>query len=161
MVRARIPEGWTPSAAHARAAVRAEDKLEDFYARVAAREGVELGLAREHAQSCCRALAEAFGDESRRHLVTRLSDDMAQLFDLPQEGEHHEVGAHHAGQQRSTLSEGNPRSRNPISGAEPKSAQQESVARSENPHAETKLSSSHGTTQEREDETLAKGQPKP
>lgn len=37
--------------------------------------------------------------------------------------------------------------------------QSESVAKSENPHADTKLSSSHGLTQEREHDTLAEGRP--
>jgi hypothetical protein len=34
-----------------------------------------------------------------------------------------------------------------------------SVAANDNPHGETKLSSSRGTTQEREHETLAEGHP--
>jgi uncharacterized protein (DUF2267 family) len=159
-----LPAAWPLEATLGRAAVRTEDKLEDFYARVAAREGAELGLAREHAQCCCRALAEAFGDETRRHLTSRLSDDLAQLFELPEGHEpSSDAGGHHrARRERSTLSEGRPSSRHPISGAvPPPRAQQDSVTRSDNPHADTKLSSSRGTTQEREDETLAKGQTKP
>lgn len=37
--------------------------------------------------------------------------------------------------------------------------QSQSVVKSDNPHGNTKLSSSRGSTQEREHETLAEGQP--
>jgi hypothetical protein len=37
--------------------------------------------------------------------------------------------------------------------------QSESVVKNDNPHGDTKLSSAHGTTQEREHETLAEGRP--
>lgn len=140
----------------------AQDKLEDFYERVAVREGIDLGFAREHAQSCCRALAEGFDEDVRQRLTNRLPDELARLFDLSAE-EHERRGAwiHRAHGERTTLSEGRPVSHTPISEASPRDAQQESVSRSENPHADTKISSSPGTTQERERETLSRGRPKP
>jgi uncharacterized protein (DUF2267 family) len=145
-----------------RAAAPAQDKLEDFYDRVAVREGIDLGFAREHAQSCCRALAEGFEEDARHRLTNRLPDELARLFDLSAE-EHERRGAwiHRARRERSTLSEGRPASHTPISEATPHDAQQDSVTRSDNPHGDTKLSSSPGTTQERERETLARGRPKP
>lgn len=57
------------------------------------------------------------------------------------------------------LSEARPGSRHPVSEAAPKDAQQHSVAE-DNPHGDTKLSSTDGLTQEREHETLAEGEPK-
>jgi len=54
------------------------------------------------------------------------------------------------------LSEAAPGSTHPLHSARPAAAHQESV-QSSNPHGDTKLSSAHGTTQEREHETLAEG----
>lgn len=56
-----------------------------------------------------------------------------------------------------TLADGKPGSRHPLSEANPSHGQSHSVAESANPHADTKLSSSKGTTQEREKEDLAEG----
>jgi hypothetical protein len=61
---------------------------------------------------------------------------------------HHDA-THH------TLAEASASSSRPLYAAQPQRAQSESVARSDNPHGETKLSSARGLTQEREDETLA------
>lgn len=58
---------------------------------------------------------------------------------------------------KNTLASGKPGSKHPLSGAKPDRAQSNSVARSRNPHEETKLSSTKGTTQEREKEDLAEG----
>jgi hypothetical protein len=58
-----------------------------------------------------------------------------------------------------TLATGRPGSQHPVSEAHPETAQERSVVNAENPHAETKLSSSRGTTQERRAETLATGAP--
>ena len=46
-----------------------------------------------------------------------------------------------------------------MSEARPETAHAESVARSDDPHADTRLSSSQGMTQERRGETLAEGRP--
>ena len=156
---AMLPLVWV---GYTRRGPAAQDRLEDFYDRVAVREGIDLGFAREHAQSCCRVLAEAFDDDTRQRLTNRLPDELARLFDLSaEEHEVHGVWIHRARGERTTLSEGRPVSHTPISEAGPQDAQQESVSRSENPHGETKLSSSRGTTQERERETLSRGRPKP
>jgi uncharacterized protein (DUF2267 family) len=58
---------------------------------------------------------------------------------------------------RRTLADGEPGGTRPLYRARPDSAHSESVARSDNPHAETKLSSARGLTQEREQRTLAEG----
>jgi hypothetical protein len=62
---------------------------------------------------------------------------------------------------RRTLSEGKPGSRHPLSEARLDRAQSNSVARADEPHADTKLSSARGLTQERLHETLAVGRPGP
>jgi uncharacterized protein (DUF2267 family) len=142
-----LPQGWVPSLARDHAPVQVQDALADFYARVAAREGIELGFAREHAQSCCRALAEMLDEDTLQRISRAVSDDVAKLFErreLP------------AAQGAVTSAP-----RKPSGGASVRHAQQESVARSRNPHADTKLSSSRGTTQEREGQTLARSRRRP
>ena len=57
----------------------------------------------------------------------------------------------------STLATGRPSSDHPVSSARPERAQRQSVVRADEPHADTKLSSSRGLTQERLHETLAEG----
>jgi uncharacterized protein (DUF2267 family) len=159
-VAKQLPEQWAPEPAYVHAQGLAHDALSEFYARVAAREGVEPGFAREHAQSACRALAEALDDDTRRHLTSRLPDELAPLFErTPRSSARPQVG-HSGARKRTTLSEGRPGSRKPLAAAAPERAQQDSVTRSDNPHADTKLSSSSGTTQEREGETLARGHEK-
>lgn len=159
----RLPAPWA-EAAHP-SAIELRDGLTEFYDRVAAREGIDPGFAREHAQSCCRALAEALDEDARRRLASRLPDELAGLLDVTSAGAGvapgAERGAPRAHRRRSTLSEGRPGSRAPVSEAAPRRAHQDSIARSANPHADTKLSSSPGTTQEREHDTLARGRPKP
>jgi hypothetical protein len=61
---------------------------------------------------------------------------------------HHDVG-------KRTLAEGRAGHSRPLYAARPDNAQTESVASSANPHGDTKLSSAHGLTQEREAESLA------
>jgi hypothetical protein len=60
-----------------------------------------------------------------------------------------------------TLATGRPGSRHPVSEAHEDRAHTESIARSDDPHGDTKLSSSRGLTQERLRETLAEGRPGP
>jgi uncharacterized protein (DUF2267 family) len=134
-------------------AERPVEGLRDFFARVAAREGEQLGFATEHAQSVCRAVALLLEDDALHRLTSRLPDTLVALFARPEWSapppHDRPRGAHH------TLAEGRSGSSRPLSEAAPSRAHRESVARSDNPHADTKLSSNRGTTQEREAETLA------
>ena len=139
------------------ALLRPADGLREFYSRVASREGVELGFAAEHAQSVCRALSELLDEDALQRLTSRLPDELAVLFrraegTVPPPHEHAHALRH-------TLSEGKIGSHKPLSEAAPQRAHRDSVARSDNPHGDTKLSSNHGTTQEREAETLAEYKP--
>jgi uncharacterized protein (DUF2267 family) len=137
--------------------------LEAFYALVQRRENTRPGRAREHAQVVCRALSGLFPTEVLVHL-RRDVPRLAPLFE-PEEAvsppEHPEVlhREPHPVTERETLATGRPGSRHPLSDARPETAHSESVVRSDEPHARTKLSSSRGLTQEREEESLATGKP--
>jgi len=131
------------------------DGLDD---RVAKHEGIEIGFAHEHAQSVFRALGELLPEESRLHLERVLDPDVARLLhasDAPEP----EAPPHAPRTGRRTLSEGNLKATHPIAEAAVESGQRHSVAREPNPHADTKLSSSHGLTQELLGESLAAGHP--
>lgn len=137
---------------------RPADGLRDFIDRVAAREGLDPGTAREHTQSVCSALAEPLVDEERTRLLARLPDPLTVLFALPLTSATHAPRvARSSSRPRRTLSEGRPNSGKPLSEAALPDGQQHSLARNGNPHADTKLSTAAGTTQEREDETLSRG----
>jgi uncharacterized protein (DUF2267 family) len=158
-----LPPAFVTAAGSAEARPLRDDSLQDFYERVAAREGAPPGLAREHAQSVCRSLAELLHDEDLRRLARRLSDEVAALL-LPSGTAPKPATARErprARRERRTLAEGRPGSSKPLSEARPQRVHGDSVAHSDNPHGDTKLSSSAGTTQEREAETLAQGRPKP
>jgi uncharacterized protein (DUF2267 family) len=157
-----LPQPWSDRAARQALPLRDGDALEDFYARVAAREGTQDGFAREHAQSVCRALAEHLDEDARRRLAARLPDAVATLLALPEPPSGAAPTVHNPEVPRhaQTLAEGKPGSRHPLSEAAPQRAQEGSVVRSNNPHGDTKLSSSSGTTQERLAETLARARPK-
>ena len=125
--------------------------------RVAAVERVPLGDAVEHAACVCRALAALVPREVLERVRAAASTETAALLVAPEPNvlEAHPHAARH------TLAEGRPGSRRPLSEARPRSAQAHSVAATDNPHADTKLSSSRGLTQEREAESLATGRPGP
>jgi uncharacterized protein (DUF2267 family) len=131
----------------------------EFYERVRRREKTLPGLEREHADIVLRALGEVLDLEVRAGLIRALPDAIGQRLLAPELGPPppHPTATH--APSLSTLARGRPGSRHPVSeAAAPASGQTHSVARSDNPHGDTKLSSAHGLTQERLDETLATGQ---
>ncbi len=133
-----------------------EFPLSELFQRVAQREGVSLAFAREHAISVCLALGDWLDDEVAVHFRERLPSEFADLlrpssrFAAPSH-EHRVQG------RDTTLSSGRVGSRHPLSEARPERAHSHSVVRSDNPHADTKLSSASGLTQERVGRTLAEG----
>jgi uncharacterized protein (DUF2267 family) len=140
--------------------------VEELYRRVHRREGVHIGFAAEHAQAVFQVLAEEIDGEILARLRRHLPADYAAL--LEPRPPHSTAGEPPPTERRahgtppgegSTLADGRLGSRHPLSEARPQDAHQESVARSDNPHGETKISSSHGLTQERRDDTLAAGTP--
>jgi uncharacterized protein (DUF2267 family) len=152
-----LPAAWTIDAAGA--TLQVYDDLESFYARIGTREGIAPGFAREHAQSVCRALSEALDDDTRQRLITRLPDAIAELLVSSDGGPSQPAGLQAPGITRSarSLATARPGSSRPLSEGRADRAHKNSVAVSDNPHADTKLSSARGTTQERESETLAVG----
>jgi len=134
---------------------------DEFYREIAQRAGVPIGFAREHAQVVCQVLAEAVGVEGRQHLRVHLPRAMADLFTPrgassppPSHIHPHRV---EPGEGR-TLASGRPGSTNPVSEAA-SAAHRDSIARSDDPHADTKVSSARGLSAEQHHETLAGGRP--
>lgn len=160
---AQIPPGMTQ---WLRAAKRSKSmSLDDLYTRVADRAGLPRPRALEVTQAVCRALALELRPDVRDRLVAHLGPVTGRLFEVPFEGAPSERPLHMSAPPPSgegrTLATGRPGSRHPLSEAHPDSAQTHSVARSENPHADSKLSSAPGLTQEILHETLADGHPGP
>ena len=138
-----------------------------FYRSVARLAGQRRSVAQEQAQVVCRALTEllSFSTIGRlRRSVPRL----ASLFMLP-EPPPPPSGPHHLREEPGsdrTLAGGRPGGENPLYGARRSTdaetpgasasrRHQHSVAASNDPHGDTKLSSSRGLTQERESASLA------
>lgn len=110
--------------------------LDSFYARVAAREGVALGFAMEHAQAVCRALVLVLGEDVHEHLSVDVWPE------LLRPGVADRTPPPPSSGRGSTLADGRPGSAHPLSEAPPPDgAQTESVVRSANPHGDHKLSS--------------------
>ncbi len=137
--------------------------VDELYHRVARGEGVERSFGAEHAQAVCQVLGEAIPEDARHRLQTHLGPGLAPLFEprdtpLPPPRPVHCAPPVDPGQ-GTTLATGKPGSRHPVSEAQPERAHSQSIARSDDPHADTKLSTSCGLTQERFDESLASGRP--
>lgn len=132
-------------------------KSSDLFLELSLREKVTLARAVEHAEIVCRALGEILSPTARDRLRHALPE-IAELFE-PHAQE--AVPAHpqpSLADAPSDLAEGRPRGSRPLSSANPADlAHRHSIARSDDPHAETKLSSACGLTQEREERTLAAG----
>ncbi len=131
--------------------------LEELHARVAEREHVREGFAVEHTDTVCQVLAEALSPAALHRLQENLPGPLAALFTPREPSKRFEHV--HLEPGRQTLAEGRPGSQHPVSQARPERAHTHSVARSANPHGDTKLSSARGLTQEREHTTLAEAHP--
>lgn len=140
--------------------------LEDLYADVQRAEGVTPSQAIEYVQVVCGVLSERLSPDLRARLVRELPEAAARLFTPapptpappPRPGRGSTLAEGRPGSSH-PLSEAAPGSRRPLSEARPEHAHQNAV-QAPNPHAETKVSSSPGLTQEREHETLAEGRSK-
>ncbi|MEZ4336500.1 MAG: DUF2267 domain-containing protein [Sandaracinaceae bacterium] len=137
---------------------------EDWLLEVVAEgEHVRTGSAVEHVQSVLSVLREALDPDLYRILLHELPEDVAALVparrsSAPPPGvlqpTHGGVGHH--------LSDGRPGYAKPIAeSAPPPRAQSHSVAASDDPHADTKLSEAKGLTQEREHTSLSEAHPTP
>jgi len=130
----------------------------ELYERVRQRTGSPPGISREQTDVVLRALGEMLDPAELTRLARALPEPIVRGLVGREEVE---VPPYAAGAKprRRTLAEGKPGSTHPIAESAPPSGHTHSVAVNEDPHAETKLSSSHGLTQERFDETLASGRP--
>ncbi len=140
-----------------RSEARADGDAGAFFARVRDREGVPLGLAREHAAIVLRALAEGIDPALHARLSRSLPADLAALLSPRASVEPPERSRPSPAPPLTTLASGRPGYRHPIDEARPSTAQAHSVADEANPHADTKLSSARGLTQDQLRESLATG----
>ncbi len=126
-----------------------------LFSRVAAHEGRSIGTAKEHAETVCRALARILDHD----LLVRIGKDLSRrdLFEVPSWPDVPPHGIPEPPRAEShTLATGKPGYAHPISEAKPSdTAHRHSVVRSDNPHGDVKLSSTKGTIQERQHETLS------
>jgi uncharacterized protein (DUF2267 family) len=133
--------------------------LADFFRHVAALDDTRPGIAVERTEVVCQALGEILSPEARVVLERAIPklDELFATRDAPEP-----PFAPHGptpGAPRD-LAEGRPGGRHPLSSANPALvAHRDSIARSADPHADSKLSSSQGLTQEREGHSLATGRP--
>lgn len=114
---------------------------EEFYNRVSSREHVGLGFAMEHALVVLQVIAELVSEEERLRLTHKLPAELEQLVRPAPIAPSPDRPTHH-GRSRS-LAEGNPRGRHPVSESRAERAQRHSIARSDDPHANSRLSSAH------------------
>jgi uncharacterized protein (DUF2267 family) len=141
--------------------------LNEFYRRMGRDAGLRRSVAIEQAQVVCRALAELLPEAGVRRLQKHVPA-LAPLFSLPEppppvlgpDHLHSEPGPEHTfaggrpGSER-PLSDGGAPSGHAFSEAPVEQGHSHSVARTPDPHADTRLASARGLTQEREAESLA------
>jgi hypothetical protein len=149
-----------PESLHAELSAGAKQppcRPDDVYATVADRQEVRIGIAAEIVQSIVAEVSARLLPAQRSEARQILPPDWAQLVVEPIV-QHGDAKAS-APPPRSQLFQGRPGSRHPIADAEPSRGFEQSVANSDDPHAETRLSSTRGVSSERRGRTLARGRP--
>lgn len=145
--------------------------LDEFYRWVGRFAGLRRSVAKEQAQVVCRALTECLSPGTVARLRRSLPE-LASLFTIP-EPEQPASGPHRLREEPGpdhTLAGGRSGGDRPLYDARPASdieklgvgssrGQTHSIAASDDPHADTKLSSSHGLTQERDHRSLSTARP--
>jgi uncharacterized protein (DUF2267 family) len=134
---------------------------EALYETVQKRANVPGGVAREHAQLVLRLVSDGLAPDVRTRLLRTLPQEVGALLSLPDEGAPGEHKAPGHTSPLTTLASGKPGSHHPVSEAHADRAQSHSVAKEANPHADSKLSSAAGLTQERLGDALASGRAGP
>lgn len=134
-----------------------------FYRRVEALSELAPGRAREVAQVVGRLISERLSPRLRERLERHSHPSLAHIWDpgpartLPPYEHAPKAHAPPPGHGH-TLATGNPSSQHPVSEAGPL-GQPDSVATTDEPYADRKLSSAHGTTAEQKRRTLSEGRP--
>lgn len=135
----------------------ASPELDEPLVELAECERVSLGAGKEHVQVVLEQLATSIAEPERVRLAALLPDELASWLvpwqPPPERRERAPVG------RERTLASGRPGSEHPLSEAGPARGQHESLAVSDDPHADTRLSSTRGITSERSHTTLADGRP--
>ncbi len=118
------------------------------------------GFAREEMEIVCGILGELLSEELAIRVERAVSPSIAALMKAAgrELGEPPPHAVPHTPRHHS-LATGRPGSDHPLATSAPQEAQSE-AAGARNPHADTKLSSARGETQEREEESLANARPR-
>lgn len=141
---AELPAAWR-SVLEAESGPPALDP-EVFFTRVGRFASADPAAARELAQVVCRALADSLSPDLRERLVRHLGVPLGALF-APAPAPHpppRPPRAEAPPREAHTLATGRPGSRHPLAESQPERAHTHSVARSDDPHGDTKLSGAHG-----------------
>lgn len=134
--------------------------VDAFYAHVARAEALPVARALEHAQIVCGVLAETVLSSATVTRLQKHAPYLADLFERRVPAAAPPPPVHPDNAPARDLAGGRPGAQHPLATGNPESlAHRHSIAGSDDPHADTRLSSSHGTTQEREGRTLASGRP--
>lgn len=142
---------------------RSTSSVERLFARVQKLEVVRRPVAIERAEIVCRQLGAMLPADVATRWARDLPAPVAALFlTAPPTGLSTGAPAPRPSIPRPvapppTLATGRPGSMHPVSESHPERAHRNSVARTADPHADTRLSASRGLTQERLHETLAEG----
>jgi uncharacterized protein (DUF2267 family) len=148
----------------------ADFSTQELFERVRRRERSAGGRATETTEIVLMALGECLSPDRRLRIARGLPEKASGLL-LGEsnigEPPPHRAAPHQSGPlagrslspKMSTLASSRPGSAHPLSESAPPAGHTQSVAQSESPHAETKLSGAKGMTQERLEETLAAGRP--
>jgi hypothetical protein len=127
--------------------------------RLALRDGVVASRALEAAEVACSVIGQVVPASVRARLAVALPD-LARFFEPPAEAEPPPVHLGHPPRRPHDLAEGRPGGTHPLADANPlERAHRHSIARSDDPHGDTKLSSARGLAQERAGQTLSTGEP--
>ncbi len=136
--------------------------VEELVGGVAWRENVPRSLALEHITGVCDALTARLPRHVRAKLRADLPQALAQLFAgegaAPPPNRRRTA---HIAAARQSLASGQPGSKHPLASSAVRPGHTHSVASSDDPHAETRLSSAAGLTQEVLHHSLASGVPGP
>ncbi len=128
---------------------------DELYRHVARQTGAPSGRAREQAQVACREIAQNLSGEARSHLVMNVPHELAELFATDRDWPDPPVRPHPREQRTRPIAEARAGSRHPLSESRPR-GQTHSVAESDRPHDESKLSTGR-TSAEDEGETVSRG----
>jgi hypothetical protein len=126
---------------------------------IAVAEGIPAGQAAEHLDIVIRAIDDVTHRQARLQFV-RAVPELEGLYELRDRLEAEPLEMRPPSRAPNDLAEGVAGARNSLSSGNPTLlAHRHSVARTDDPHGDSKLSSARGLLQERDDDTLAAGRP--